>query len=176
MPRIPDPDRASLPENVSATLDALPDIALFRAMTQAPDVFNAWLGLGAVYLLSLELSPRHRELAILAVAKQADCPYEWVQHVVIAATAGVTEVEIAAIESGDLTAAGFDDTDLAVLALTEGAVRRIDAGEEAMAAARAHLGNRQTVELLNLVGYYLATAIFIRSMDLEIDDAVSGLG
>ena len=50
----------------------------------------------------------------------------------------------------------------------------MEVSAHAIAVARAELGDRQTVELLCLVGYYVATAIVARSADIRID-APAGL-
>lgn len=168
MPRIPDPDRSSLPADAQRVLAALPDLALFRMLANAPAVLAPWLGLGAALLAAVELPARQRELAVLTVAHTAQCRYEWVQHEAIAAASGVSPDEIAAIASG--TVAGLlGPADAAVVRLAAEAVPGVEVSASAIAAARAELGDRQTVELLCLTGYYLATAIVARSTGIGID-------
>src|SRR5271166_3617666 len=141
MARIPDPDRSHLPAEGRQALATLPDLALFRMLANAPTVIGPWLALGGTLLASLELPARRRELAILTVAHAGRCRYEWVQHEAIAAASGVAAE----------------------------AVPDVEVSAEAIAAARAELGDRQTVELLCLVGYYVATAIVARSAGIDID-------
>jgi AhpD family alkylhydroperoxidase len=168
MARIPDPDRSRMSADDRQALAALPDLALFRMLANAPTVIGPWLTLGAALLASLELPPRRRELAILTVAHTARCRYEWVQHQAIAAESGVTAQEIAAIADGTADAA-FDRTDAAVVRLCAEAVSSVEASPQAVAAARAELGDRQSVELLCLAAFYAATAIVARSADIDID-------
>jgi len=168
MARIPDPDRSQLSADDRHTLAALPDLALFRTLAHAPTVIRPWLALGGALLASTELPARRRELAILTVAHTARCRYEWSQHEAIAAASGVTADEIAAI-AHDTADTVFDPTDVAVVRLAAEAVSHIEVSAQTIAAARAALGDGQTVELLCLVGYYVATAIVARSADLDID-------
>jgi AhpD family alkylhydroperoxidase len=168
MPRIPDPDPLSLPAGTQQVLAALPDLALFRMLANAPAVLAPWLGLGAALLAAAELPARQRELAVLTVAHTAQCRYEWVQHEAIAAASGVSREEIAAI-AGGTAAALLGPADAAVVRLAAEAVSGTEASAPAVAAARAELGDRQTVELLCLAGYYLATAIVARSTGIAID-------
>jgi AhpD family alkylhydroperoxidase len=168
MARIPDPDRSRMSADDRQALAALPDLALFRMLANAPTVIGPWLALGAALLASLQLPARQRELAILAVAHAARCRYEWVQHEAIAAGSGVTAGEIAAIADGT-PGAVFGRADAAVVRLCAEAVCSVEASPQAIAAARAELGDRQTVELLCLAGYYTATAIVARSADIAID-------
>ncbi len=168
MARIPDPDQSRMSAEDQQALAALPDLALFRMLANAPTVIGPWLGLGGALLAATELSARQRELAILAVAHAARCRYEWVQHEVIAAGSGVTPDEIAAVADGT---AGrlLGPADAAVVRLAAEAVTGVEVSAAAIAAVRAELGDRQTVELLCLAGYYLATAIVARSADIGID-------
>jgi 4-carboxymuconolactone decarboxylase len=168
MPRIPDPDPSHLPVEGRQALAALPDLALFRMLANAPTVIGPWLALGGTLLASLELSARRRELAILTVAHAGRCRYEWVQHETIAAASGVTAEEIAAI-AHDATDVLLGPADAAVVRLAAEAVSNVEVSAETIADARAGLGDRQTVELLCLVGYYVATAIVARSTGIDID-------
>jgi 4-carboxymuconolactone decarboxylase len=169
MARIPDPDRSRMSAGDREALDALPDLALFRMLANAPTVTGPWLTLGAAFLASLELSARRRELAILAVAHAARCRYEWVQHEAIAAASGVTAEEIAAIADGTASAV-LGPADAAAVRLCTEAASTVEASLQAIVAARDQLGDRQTVELLCLAGFYLATAIVARSAAIDIDE------
>ena len=168
MARIPDPDRSRMSAADQQALAALPDLALFRMLANAPTVIGPWLALGAALLASTELPARQRELAILTVAHAARCRYEWVQHEAIAAASGVTPEEIAAIADNTADAV-FGRADAAAVRLAAEAVPAVEVSAQTIAAARAELGDRQAVELLCLAGYYLATAIVARSADIRID-------
>ncbi len=168
MTRIPDPDRSRLSADDQQVLAALPDLGLFRLLAHAPTVIGPWLALGGALLASLELPARRRELAILSVAHTGRCRYEWAQHRAIAVASGVTAQEIAAI-AHDNVYGSFDPADAAVIRLATEAVSKVEVSAETIAAAREDLGDRQTVELLCLVGYYMATAIVARSADIDID-------
>jgi len=167
--RIPDVDRSLLSPDDRDALGALPDLALFRMLAHAPDVMRPWLGLGGAFLASLELPPRQRELAILAVARASECEYEWVQHEAIALLSGVTAEEISALKDGEFGAGVLDSVDAAVVRLATEAVHSVEVSADTIATVSSGLGSRQAVELLCLVGYYLATAIVARSTDIPID-------
>jgi 4-carboxymuconolactone decarboxylase len=168
MARIPEVDRSRMSAEDQQALAVLPDLALFRVLANAPTVIGPWLALGAALLASAEVTARQRELAILTVAHAAHCRYEWVQHETIAAASAVTPEEIAAI-AGNTAEAVFGGADLAAVRLAGEAVSAVEVSAETISAARAELGDRQTVELLCLVGFYLATAIVARSADIAID-------
>jgi alkylhydroperoxidase family enzyme len=54
------------------------------------------------------LPDRLREVAILAVATELDAAYEWKEHAVMSAAAGVTDEQRDAIQAGELAADCFD--------------------------------------------------------------------
>jgi alkylhydroperoxidase family enzyme len=70
--------------------------------------------LGAAQFAKLELLRSVRELVTLFGAR-AD--YEWVQHVSPSKSAGVTNAQRAALESGEIDAAQFNPQELAALQL-----------------------------------------------------------
>lgn len=168
--RIPVIDPSQLSEADRQALEALPNLALFRTLAHASTVITPWLGLGAALLATTELSGRRRELAVLTVAHETGCRYEWVQHEAIAKASGVTSTELSAIANGTGDTQ-LEPADATVVRVAAEAVRSIQVSPEAIGAARDFLGDRQTVELLCLIGYYLATAVFSLSADIEIDEA-----
>ena len=107
MTRIPYPDPAALSERTRAALAAVPPLNVFRLLSTADPAFPAFLRLTGGLWSEAELSPRRRELVILHVARLADSPYEWHQHVAVAKLCDITDAEIAAIETG---AVGADES------------------------------------------------------------------
>jgi alkylhydroperoxidase family enzyme len=62
------------------------------------------------------LSARLRELVILRVGYLIDSPYEIAQHTTVAARAGVTAGQVAALAPcAELATGGFEDTELNAL-------------------------------------------------------------
>jgi AhpD family alkylhydroperoxidase len=121
-----------------------------------PDLAKAFLAFNIHLLFRSTLSPRLRELAILRVAALRDCDYEWAHHVLLAAREGLSEPEIEAAGRGEAD----DDLDAAVLrAVTEmeSSFRMSDGTWDAL---RAHLSERQVMDLIFTVGAYglLSTA------------------
>ncbi len=59
-------------------------LARYPALAQAFNTFNGHI------LFATSLSPRQREMLVLRVAAVRQAIYEWKQHVVLAADAGLT--------------------------------------------------------------------------------------
>jgi alkylhydroperoxidase family enzyme len=85
MARIPYPDPSQEFTTLSVRLN------LFRMLAHAETTGKRVLSLGNALLSQLELLPKLRELAILQVAHESGADYEWIQHVPLALSAGVTQ-------------------------------------------------------------------------------------
>jgi len=168
MARLPYVDPATAAEDVRTLLAALPvQLNVFRMMAVAETSFRPMLSLGQSILARQQLDARLRELAILRVARLSRCEYEWVQHVPIARATGCSDDEIAAIERGDVAA--LEPRARAVVELTTEIVERVRAGDAALAAARAQLPDREVVELVLAVGYYMMIARLLETAGVDVD-------
>lgn len=173
--RIPEP--GPLQDATARTLSVLPPLQLFRAIAHAPTVLDPWLGLGGALLTSLDLDPVLRELAIIEVAATTGCDYERQQHELIGRGIGVAEEQIDALGRRDL-----DDAALKPHGTVLGIVRQVvtehGCSDASMASLRTVLSDREVVELLLVVGYYLGLAVFINALDLETErpDGLAVLG
>jgi alkylhydroperoxidase family enzyme len=146
-----------------------PPLKLFGMLANAESAYRPWLRYSGTLLTQLELDPLLRELAILQVARLVDSRYEWVQHDPIARAVGASAEQVAAVEAGRDDDAAFDETQSLVLRVTRGAVENGAAGEGDVTELAERLGTRQAVELLLVVGNYVAIALLIASTGLEPD-------
>src|SRR3954452_18008446 len=101
MARIEPIDPASAGEDVREGLDNLPPLNIFRTLAHAETAFRPFLRFGGAVLGQMALDPVVRELAILTVAKEAEAEYEWIQHVAIGKTIGVSDAQIKALAEAD---------------------------------------------------------------------------
>src|SRR4051795_8426636 len=101
MARIEPIDPASARDDVRQELDKLPPLNIFRTLAHAETAFRPFLRFGGAVLGQMSLDPAVRELAILTVAKEAEAEYEWIQHVAIAKTLGVTDAQIQTLAAAD---------------------------------------------------------------------------
>ena len=96
------------------------------------------------------------------------------QHVPIARALGCSEAQIAALEDDDDAAAGFDEREKAALQFTREVVVDVRASEETLAQARGHLSDREIVELIVMVGFYLRLARLTETLDVETEAPIAG--
>jgi 4-carboxymuconolactone decarboxylase len=169
--RLPYPDDASLSAAAREALATLPPLNIFRMLAHAESALRPFLRFGGAVLVKLELDPKLRELAILQVAKQAEAEYEWVQHVSVGRTVGLTDEQIAAVERGEFRGApALNAVEQAVLAFTREVVAGPRVSDETFGAVRAILPPRQIVELLLAIGEYLMLARVMTTLELELDE------
>jgi len=150
--------REQVAEADRATFDA---VAKARGVLRAP--FGILMHSPKFCMLVSEVSRylRHRslvqaearELCVIAVAREKDCPYVWASHVVAARKAGVSEPAIAAVrERGALTALAQDEADIIDY------VRQLQRSHRVTQALFDRLCARHgipwLVELTALIGHY----------------------
>jgi 4-carboxymuconolactone decarboxylase len=161
----PDPDMAS-PHEAYASLPV--PLNVFRMVASAETAFKPWLRYGAALLAELDLDPALRELSILEVARLSGSEYEWVQHRAIAIGVGLLEEQIEALERGEGQRLG--ERERAVLAFTREVVGEVRTSDAALEAVRGFLSPREVVELLLVIGHYMAVARLAETTGIEVDD------
>ncbi|MEU8895982.1 carboxymuconolactone decarboxylase family protein [Nocardia sp. NPDC048505] len=120
-----------------------------------PELTEAFLGFSVYLLFRSTLPPRVRELAILRVAHRTGCAYEWQHHAGFAATAGLSEADIAAVREG--TAA--DAFDRVVLTAVDELLARTTLSDRTWAALGEQLADPQRMDLVFTVGGYSLLAM-----------------
>ena len=190
MARIPPLDPAAVPDDVREVLDNLPPLNIFRTLAYAETAFRPLMRFGGAVLGRMALDPVVRELAILAVAKEAEAEYEWLQHVAIGKAVGVTDAQIALLAEPDscapegaderiacaaLEGGTFDGPQQAAIELAAAVVRSPRVSDDLWDCVRAQFGEREIVELLLAVGEYLMLARLMTVLEMDLDDAPPGL-
>jgi AhpD family alkylhydroperoxidase len=170
MARLPYPDPDALPAEIRDTLAHLPvQLNVFRMLAHATTLFRPWLRLGTAILNELELDPQLRELAILAVAREIGCAYEWGQHVALARLVGVSDEQIAAVERGDIDEPCFGSREKITLAATQAWLRQPRLEDTLWAELSSHFSPRQLIELCLVVGFYSMLARVLESAEVDLD-------
>jgi 4-carboxymuconolactone decarboxylase len=109
--------------------------------------------------------PLH-ELAILAVAREDDAPYQWSVHVAIARQAGLSEAAIEVARSGgDHTALEADERDVIEVARQLCRTNRLD--QPLYDALAARHGDRWLMLVIATIGFYRMVATFNNAFDVD---------
>ncbi|MBE1602673.1 carboxymuconolactone decarboxylase family protein [Streptomyces stelliscabiei] len=173
-PRIPPQPADEWDESVRETLSAdigslglgvssLGEAHVFTTLARHPKLFAAWLPFSSQLLLAGELPFADRELVILRVARNCDSPYEWGQHVRIAAKAGLSSEDMARVAVGP-DAPGWTERQSLLLRATDELHSDARIGQSTWAGLTRHLTEQQLIELPMLVGHYHLLAFTLNSL------------
>jgi 4-carboxymuconolactone decarboxylase len=138
----------------------------FAMLLHSPEVASRTAELGAYIRFASTLDPRDRELAILTVARELDCRYEWGGHVREARRAGVGEEAIAAIRDRKAPA-GLTPAEAGIVAYARQLLRDHRVEPATFETLRGRLGVQGLVELTATVGYYGMIACTLNAFEVE---------
>jgi 4-carboxymuconolactone decarboxylase len=132
------------------------------ALRPAPGrAFNRWVQTDQ---RGSSLSAPIREVVILTVGVAWQADYEIYAHVAVARTVGLTETVIAGLRSGDTT--GFAPDELAAHRFADELVRTHRVADPTYAAALEAFGRDGVLDLVHLVGMYLATSALLNAFEV----------
>ena len=170
MTRLSAVERGAFPLDTRRILEALPDLRLFGVIARAESVLPSWLMMGGSLLTGLSIPPQVRELVILQVAATTGCDYERVQHEAIARGVGVPDDQIEAVSNQRLDADCITDH-RGTLESINRLIQTHSLNPSDFATLSTAFDERQLVEVLIVVGWYLAIALLTGAVDLDVDAA-----
>jgi alkylhydroperoxidase family enzyme len=163
-----DPETASKP--IADALALLPVINVFRAMANAETLYPYF----AKYMLQLfrpmELDKALERMIVLHVAKRSGCLYAWRQNVVVGHSVGVTDNQIAALETGDIKANCFSEAEQIAFSFTNEVMDLIEATDATYAAVKKNFSDRAITEMLYVIGTYMLIVRVLRTGRIPLDD------
>lgn len=168
MPRLADPDPASIPEEVREFLTSLPPDPMVTMMSLSPGTVKPFVQLAKAQFTSLELPVRSRELVILTVAEYTASTFVAAQHEPMALAAGVGNRVRRLIRDRQLDSPELSPADRALIGLTAQVVRRPRVSDEVFQQARKFLTDRELVEVLQVTGYYWTFGRISTVLDVEV--------
>lgn len=169
--RIPYPSLNDLsPEKHARVFDPARKVLLnvSRMALHASDglwVAQAVLGRATI---DADIDARLRELVILRVAYLQQSDYELFHHRAIARRLGVTDAELAAVESDDLSA--LTPAEQVLLHFASEVVLEVSPSDDALNAMRAHYTDRFLFDIVILIGSYMLTARLAAVGGVETED------
>lgn len=168
MARVPLIERGAADEAQEAFLSRVAPLNLFKALANAPKVAAAARELGRVILFETRLDRQLRELVILRTAHRAACAYELAQHERISRDLDIPEEKIQATKVGP-SAEVFNLLERAALRLADEIADTGRVTPQTYQAVRAYLDDQQMVELTMTAGYYAMIAVFLETMDVDLE-------
>jgi alkylhydroperoxidase family enzyme len=141
-------------------------INITRMLVHAPEEAAGFLDMANAFRHGA-LDPRLRETVILRVAADEESRYQRMQHLPAAGLAGLSAGEVDAISRGDLSRL---DPRLAVaVRFVDECVSRVRVSDATFADAQRVFSPREIVEMTLLTGFYIMTAHFLATLDIDLD-------
>ncbi len=142
---------------------------LDQALLHSPPLADGWNTLLGAVRTQLSLADDLREMVILRVAALNGAEYEWRAHEPEALRAGLSPAQVEALRAGAGTEA-LTAVQRACLAYTDAMTRDVAVGEPLFTALRAHLNERELVELTATVGAYNLVSRFLVALQIGEPD------
>jgi len=174
MPRLADPDPASIPAEIREFLTSLPPDPMVKMLSYSAGTVKPFVQLAKAQFSSLELSARSRELVILTVAEYTASTFVAAQHDPMALAAGVGERIRQLIRDRQLDSPELSPADRALIRLTAEVVQRPTVSDEIFQLAREFLTDRELVEVLEVTGYYWTFGRISTVLDVDVAKVYGG--
>jgi AhpD family alkylhydroperoxidase len=142
---------------------------LYQMLLHSPPLAEGWLGFLTNVRQRLDLDGGLRELVIMQVAHLNRAPYEADQHAPIALEHGLTARQLAALPQWQ-SERSFSPVQCAALQLADSMTRDVQVPAEVIDAVRAHLDERQTVELVGTIAAYNMVSRFLEALQIHSTD------
>jgi 4-carboxymuconolactone decarboxylase len=155
-------DRATAPGATLAGLQGPAGVQLY-----ATRIAEHMIAINRYLRFEAGFSPRVREIAILATAREMDSQFEWVAHEPEALKEGVAQNVIDVIKYRKSTA-GLDETAATVIELARQLWRDHRVTSDLFATAKALFGPHKLVDLVLLMGNYAGTAALLAAVDMQL--------
>ena len=154
-------------DNITAVYDGRV-VGPFRILLHSPELANRFSEIGRYLRLESALPASARELAILLVARETDCPYEWMAHEPAANSADVSEAAINTVRHSCFVE-GVSESELVILEYVRDLLRGHRVSEVKFRAALDLFGVRHLIELTATVGFYIVFAYVMNSFHMPPD-------
>ncbi|MEP7157059.1 MAG: carboxymuconolactone decarboxylase family protein [Betaproteobacteria bacterium] len=145
---------------------------LDRMLLHSAPIARGWNTYMGSIRRDLKVSPILRELAICAIAKLNNAPYEWVQHAPEFLASGGKQSQLdtlADIETAHVNSTAFDRAERATLALAREMSRSIDVSKSTRDEICALLPDEQVVEIVAVIASYNMVSRFLVALGISAD-------
>ena len=141
----------------------------FGVYMHAPQYGEMTQQLGAFVRFKTSLEPRLSEFAILCTARMWRAQYEWHAHAPIAEQAGVKPEAIRDIKAGRMPKKAAKD-ERAIFDFVQELYKKRRVSERNYKRVQGFLGDRGTVELVGILGYYTAVSMILNVFNVPLPE------
>ena len=143
-------------------------LATHPALARSFLTFNAHIAVGS------SLTARTRELLILRISWLLHSEYEFTQHVILGRRAGLSDQELAWLQTPPKPG-GWVEADECVLLAVDELHSDARVSDATWARLSAHFNSRQLLDLLFIVGCYSTLAMVLNSIELPLEPGTPSL-
>lgn len=136
-----------------------------------PRLAEPWLRFNAKVAQGCTLSVRIREIAILRTAWQRRSDYEWVHHMLSGARAGLTAADFDGLQSA-APGSAWSDLEATLIRATDEICADGGIKPQTLAQLNQHFQTDQVMELLFVVGCYIALAAILNTAGAVIEPQI----
>ena len=144
----------------------------FGVYMHAPQFGELTQQLGAFLRFKTSLEPRLSEFAILCIARMWRAQYEWHAHAPIAEKAGVKPEAIRDIKAGRAPKRAAKD-ERAIFDFVQELHKKRRVSERTYKRAHGYLGDKGTVELVGILGYYAAVSMVLNIFNVPLPEGTT---
>jgi 4-carboxymuconolactone decarboxylase len=141
----------------------------FGVYMHAPQYGELTQQLGAFVRFKTSLEPRLSEFAILCTARMWRAQYEWHAHAPIAEKAGVKADVVRDIKAGRAPAKAAKD-ERAIFDFVKELYKTRRVSERTYKRLHGYLGDKATVELVGILGYYTAVSMILNIFNVPLPE------
>ncbi len=146
----------------------------FSVLLHSPKIAERSAHLGSYIRFESVLSNEVREVAIITVAREMNCAYEWAYHVGIAEESGVPK-EVIRIINERSPVTNLDATYSSVISFSRELLVDKRVTDDTFTRAAKSLGGRGVTELTATVGYYGMIACSLNSFEVQPESGTPNL-
>jgi AhpD family alkylhydroperoxidase len=141
---------------------------LDRQLLHSAPLARGWNALMGAIRGQTQLDGALRELVILRVAVLNRAPYEFAQHAPVALAEGLSQAQVDAVADWQGSTL-FDARARDVLAYADAMTLQVQVPQPLFDALRAHLDDRELVELTATVASYNMVSRFLEALQIQIE-------
>lgn len=140
---------------------------IFATLIRHPDLYRRWIPFGNHVLFKSTLSAREREMAILRVGWLCRSGYELYQHTRIGKAAGLSDVEIARLQTADTS--GWTDRESALVCAVDELHADQFISDATWQRLSKYFDTRRAMDLVFTVGQYTMVSMALNSFGVQIE-------
>ena len=140
-----------------------------KTLAHNPATLRNWIGFGEHILFQNALSPRYREIAVLRVARNSRCDYEWGAHCRYAQHLGVLNLEEIERLLGAADNPKWSDAESAIVSGVDDLMSTHMISQPIWQRLSRHYGAAELVDLVFIIGNFNMLAMFMKSFRIELD-------